>query len=74
MKAAEKGDAEAQYLIGQRIEPQSPQQALVWYKKAAAHDFSEAKQAIERLNAIVEPPHVITDTAAINQSVNPTAH
>lgn len=55
-KAAEKGSAEAKYILGNMYEhgvgvPQDSIKALRWYLRAAKQGNKDAKKAIERINA-----------------------
>ena len=55
LKAAEKEDVDAQYIIGEYFEVGKGRdididQALFWYRKAAAQGDQEAREVVERLS------------------------
>lgn len=61
LAAAQNGDAESQYILGSEMEkgkgvPQDVGAALGWYQKAAAQDYTPAKDAVLRLTPPGDDP------------------
>ncbi len=72
--AAELGNADAQYYLGEIFEygregwPQDRQQALYWYRKAAAQDYPDALNDLAWMYATSSDPTVRNPTAALEYS------
>ena len=73
-RAADLGNADAQYYLGQIFEygregwPEDHKQALYWYRKAAAQDYPDALNDLAWMYATSSDPTVRNPTVALEYS------